>query len=38
VSAALTPEELVALNALSVNEQQAADQIASDWLAEKALF
>lgn len=38
VSAALTPEELVALNALSVNEEQAADQIASDWLAEKALF
>ncbi|MCK8609505.1 ABC transporter substrate-binding protein [Agromyces sp. C10] len=38
VSAALTPEDLVALNALSVNEQQSADQIASDWLAEKALF
>jgi osmoprotectant transport system substrate-binding protein len=38
VSAALTAEDLVALNALSVNEQQSADQIASDWLGEKALF
>lgn len=38
VSEALTAEDLVALNALSVNEQQAADQIASDWLAEKSLF
>ncbi|WP_022893324.1 ABC transporter substrate-binding protein [Agromyces subbeticus] len=38
VSAALTAEDLVALNALSVNEQQSADQIAKDWLAEKALF
>jgi osmoprotectant transport system substrate-binding protein len=38
VSAALTAEDLVALNSLSVNEQQSADQIASDWLAEKALF
>jgi osmoprotectant transport system substrate-binding protein len=38
VSAALTAEDLVALNALSVNEQQSADQIASDWLAEKSLF
>ncbi|MFD4421533.1 ABC transporter substrate-binding protein [Agromyces sp. NPDC058484] len=38
VSAALTAEDLVALNALSVNEQQSADQIASDWLAEQSLF
>lgn len=38
VSTALTAEGLVALNALSVNEQQSADQIAADWLAEKALF
>ncbi len=38
VSAALTAEDLVALNSLSVNEQQSADQIATDWLAEKALF
>jgi osmoprotectant transport system substrate-binding protein len=38
VSAALTAEDLVALNALSVNEQESADQIASDWLADKALF
>ena len=38
VSAALTAEDLVALNALSVDEQQSADQIATDWLAEKSLF
>jgi osmoprotectant transport system substrate-binding protein len=38
VSAALTPEDLVRLNGLSVNEQQSEEQIASDWLAEKALF
>lgn len=38
VSAALTAEDLVSLNSLSVNEQQSADEIASDWLAEKALF
>jgi osmoprotectant transport system substrate-binding protein len=38
VSAALTADDLVALNALSVNEQQSADQIAADWLAEKSLF
>lgn len=38
VSAALTAEDLVALNALSVNEQQSAEQIATDWLAEKSLF
>jgi len=38
VSAALTAEDLVALNSLSVNEEQSEDEIASDWLAEKALF
>ncbi|KRE30746.1 ABC transporter substrate-binding protein [Agromyces sp. Soil535] len=38
VSAALTAEDLVALNALSVDEQESAEQIASDWLAEKSLF
>jgi osmoprotectant transport system substrate-binding protein len=38
VSAALTAEDLVALNALSVDKQQSSDQIAKDWLAEKALF
>ncbi len=38
VSAALTAEDLVALNSLSVNEQESAEQIASDWLAEKSLF
>lgn len=38
VSEALTAEDLVALNALSVDEQESADQIASDWLAEKSLF
>ena len=38
VSAALTAEDLVALNSLSVNEQQSAEQIARDWLAEQSLF
>ncbi|WP_173923892.1 ABC transporter substrate-binding protein [Agromyces sp. Marseille-P2726] len=38
VSAALTAEDLVALNALSVDEQQSAEQIASDWLADQSLF
>jgi osmoprotectant transport system substrate-binding protein len=38
VSAALPAEDLVALNSLSVNEQQSAEQIASDWLAEQSLF
>jgi osmoprotectant transport system substrate-binding protein len=38
VSAALTAEDLVALNSLSVNEQESAEQIAGDWLAEKSLF
>ncbi|WP_022890142.1 ABC transporter substrate-binding protein [Agromyces italicus] len=38
VSAALTAADLVALNALSVDEQQSAEQIASDWLSEQGLF
>jgi len=38
VSAALTAEELVALNAKSVDDQESAEQIASDWLAEQKLF
>ena len=38
VSAALTAEELVALNAKSVDDQESAEQIASDWLAEQSLF
>jgi osmoprotectant transport system substrate-binding protein len=38
VSAALTAEDLVALNALSVNDQESAEQIASDWLSEQSLF
>ncbi|WP_395243303.1 ABC transporter substrate-binding protein [Agromyces sp. MMS24-K17] len=38
VSAALTAADLVALNDESVNEQRNAEDIAADWLAEKALF
>jgi len=38
VSAALTPQDLVSLNGLSVNEQASADEIAADWLAEQDLF
>ncbi len=38
VSAALTAEDLIELNSLSVDEQQSADQIAKDWLAEQKLF
>ncbi len=34
VSAAMTPSDLVALNARSVNEQLPAATIASDWLAQ----
>ncbi|HLT67478.1 MAG TPA: ABC transporter substrate-binding protein [Microbacterium sp.] len=37
VSAALTAEDLVALNARSVDEEAAAPTIAADWLAEKDL-
>lgn len=35
VSAAMTPDELVSLNARSVDEQLSASQIAKDWLADK---
>ncbi|MFT3942845.1 MAG: ABC transporter substrate-binding protein [Ancrocorticia sp.] len=35
VSAAMTPDELVSLNARSVEEQLSASQIAKDWLADK---
>ncbi|MBT2498472.1 ABC transporter substrate-binding protein [Agromyces sp. ISL-38] len=38
VSAALTAEDLVELNAQSVDEQQSAEDIAADWLAEQQLF
>ena len=38
VSAALTAEDLVELNALSVDEQQSPEDIAADWLAEQQLF
>ena len=38
VSAALTPEDLIALNARSVTDQLPASTIASDWLAQKNLF
>ncbi len=35
VSAAMTPDELISLNARSVDEQLSASQIAQDWLADK---
>jgi len=35
VSAALSPEDLVELNARSANESLPADVIAKDWLAEQ---
>ena len=38
VSAALTAEDLVKLNSLRVNDQESAEQIASDWLSEQSLF
>ncbi|MFC6355822.1 ABC transporter substrate-binding protein [Luethyella okanaganae] len=38
VQAALSASDLVALNSLSVNEQESADTIAKGWLAEKKLF
>lgn len=38
VNAALTPEELTALNARSVDEQQSSDEIATDWLTENGLL
>jgi osmoprotectant transport system substrate-binding protein len=37
VQQTLTAEDLVRLNALSVDEQQSSDRIASDWLAEVGL-
>ncbi|SDE32586.1 ABC transporter substrate-binding protein [Glycomyces harbinensis] len=37
VSAAMSPEDLVALNSRSVNEELPAATIATDWLAEKGL-
>jgi osmoprotectant transport system substrate-binding protein len=38
VDAELTPEGLAALNALSVDEEQSSDKIATDWLTEKGLL
>lgn len=38
VSAALTPEELLALNSQSVNDQAPAATIASQWLEDKGLI
>lgn len=38
VSAAMTAQDLVAMNAESVNDERSAEDIASDWLSEKALF
>ncbi|WP_066042863.1 ABC transporter substrate-binding protein [Herbiconiux solani] len=38
VSAALTAADLVELNSQSVNDQESADKIASDWLAKVKLF
>ena len=37
VSAALTPEGLVALNVESTEDQRSAEDIAADWLAENDL-
>ena len=38
VSAALDADTLVDLNAQSVNDQAAADTIATDWLTEQGLI
>ncbi len=38
VSAAMTPEDLVALNVKSVDDQESSDKIATDWLTEKGLI
>ena len=38
VSAALTAEDLVALNALSVDDQESTAKIATDWLTEAGLI
>jgi osmoprotectant transport system substrate-binding protein len=37
ISAAMTPEDLIALDARSVEEKLSADVIAKDWLSEKDL-
>ncbi|WP_205325072.1 ABC transporter substrate-binding protein [Glycomyces sp. YM15] len=37
VSAAMTPEDLIAMNSRSVNEELPAETIAKDWLAEANL-
>ncbi|HWJ09867.1 MAG TPA: ABC transporter substrate-binding protein [Nocardioides sp.] len=37
ISAAMTPEDLIALNARSVEEKQSADVIAKDWLSDKGI-
>jgi osmoprotectant transport system substrate-binding protein len=37
ISAAMSPEELVELNAQSVNEQRSADEIAAEWLEANGL-
>ncbi|HVK27799.1 MAG TPA: ABC transporter substrate-binding protein [Nocardioides sp.] len=37
ISAAMTPEDLIALNARSVEEKLSAEVIAKDWLAEKGI-
>jgi osmoprotectant transport system substrate-binding protein len=38
IDAKLTPEGLQALNALSVNDQQSSEQIATDWLTENGFL
>lgn len=38
ISAALTPEGLVSLNVLSVDEQQSSDEIATAWLTENGFL
>lgn len=37
ISAAMSPDDLIALNARSVNEELSAATIAADWLAEEGL-
>ena len=37
ISAAMTPEDLIALNARSVEEKLSAEVIAKDWLEDKGL-
>lgn len=38
ISAAMTPEDLVALNVKSVDDEESSDVIATDWLTEKGLL